>query len=128
MSEPTLADLLRDLSEKTTTLVRQEVLLAKTELQESLAGLGRGAALVAVGGAILYSAFVVLLGAGALALASVLGIAVWLSALVVAATVAIMGAVCLRVGWMRLRRTSIVPTATIASVKEDVTWLKDHAP
>jgi hypothetical protein len=37
--EPTLSELLVDLSEKITTLVRQEVLLAKAEIQESVARL-----------------------------------------------------------------------------------------
>jgi hypothetical protein len=37
--EPTLSELVVDLSEKITTLVRQEVLLAKAEIQESVARL-----------------------------------------------------------------------------------------
>jgi hypothetical protein len=110
--EPTLSELLIDLSEKTTKLVRQEVLLAKTEIQESLAAMGKGIGLLVAGGVVLYSALVVFLGACVLALGEWLGVDLWVSAVLVAAIVAIAGA-CLQAGWRALRRVSVIPTKTI---------------
>ena len=87
MTEPTLSELLVELSEKVTTLFRQEAPLAKAEIQESVASPRRGLVLVVADGAILYSAAVVLLGAVVLGLANWLGLPLWLSALLVATVV-----------------------------------------
>src|SRR4051812_37469121 len=83
-SEPALGDLIRALAQDSATLVRQEVALAKAELQENVKSVARDIAMVAVGG--------VLALIGVLVLIAFLVIAVgdavdeyWLGALIVGA-------------------------------------------
>jgi uncharacterized membrane protein len=83
--------LLRELSEETSTLVRQEVQLAKAELSEKAKQAGKGAGLLA-GAAVMG---VALLGAFTAFLIAVIALAlsVWLAALVVTMAYAVIVAV-----------------------------------
>ena len=120
------AELLRQLANETTTLVRKELELAKAEMSEKgkKAGLGAGmfggagiAALLALG---TLTAFVVL------ALDSVMP--AWLAALLVAlAWAAVAGALALT-GRQRLQEaTPPKPDQTVESVKEDIAEAKSAA-
>ena len=53
--------LLRDLRDETTTLLRQEVALAKTEMKENVSRMGSHAAQIAIGGFVAYAGIIVLL-------------------------------------------------------------------
>ena len=53
--------LLRELRDETTTLLRQEVALAKTEMKENLSRFGSNVAHIAIGGFIAYAGAIVLL-------------------------------------------------------------------
>jgi len=117
------ADLLRDLSQQTTDLVRQEIDLAKAELGEKgkQAGLGAGM----FGGAGIFGA-----GAfAALTTAIVVGLdqamALWLAALIVAVVYgAVAAALALR-GKQKVQEVGApVPEQATESVKEDVQWAK----
>src|SRR5512139_3165331 len=81
----TLTGLFADLWRETSTLLRDEVALAKAELHEKVAQLGSGVSAVAAGGAILFAGFVVLLFAAVAGLALVLPPehASWLAPLIV---------------------------------------------
>jgi uncharacterized membrane protein YqjE len=129
--EPDLRDrpvgeLVRDLSQQTSTLVRQELDLAKAELAQKGKQAGAGAGLL-VGAAI-----VALLGLGALTacLIALLATAMetWLAALIVAVVyVAIAGGLAV-VGRGRIKQaTPAKPEQTIETVKEDVQWAKTRA-
>jgi len=120
------ADLLRDLSNELTTLVHEEVALAKTELSEKTKRMGAGAGLF--GGA----AVLGLLGAGALVAAAIAGIAtalsVWLSALIVGGVLLVIAGVLSLTGRSEVSRaTPPIPEEAIQSSKEDVEWLKTQA-
>jgi uncharacterized membrane protein YqjE len=124
--ERPMAELLRGLSEQTTTLVHQELELAKLEMAEKgkRAGLGAGM----FGGA----ALVALYALGALTAAIVLLLATamagWLAALIVAAAyAAIAGGLALRGRSEARRATPPVPQQASDSVKEDVQWAKTRA-
>lgn len=124
--EPTAADLVKQLSEQTSTLVRQEVELAKAELAEKgkRAGLGIGM----FGGSGLF----VLYGLGALVAAAILAlataVAAWLAALIVAAVLGSLAAVLALLGRTELNQaTPPVPERAAESVKEDVEWVKTRA-
>src|SRR5207253_2941017 len=56
-----IAGLLRELRDETTTLMRQEVALAKTEIKENVSRMGGHAAHIAVGGFVAYAGVIVLL-------------------------------------------------------------------
>jgi hypothetical protein len=121
-----IGELVKQLSEQTSTLVRQEIELAKTEMAERGKAAGKGAGIL--GGA----SVVGLLAAGALTAFLILLLAeamdAWLAALIVAVVYAIGAAVLAETGRGRLREgMPPTPEQTIESVKEDAQWAKTRA-
>jgi len=126
LRDQSIGDLLKRLSEETTTLVRQELELAKAEATQKGKEAGVGAGLF--GGA----GVVGLLALGALTAAIILALDLampgWLAALIVALVYgAIAGVLALR-GRDRFKQASPpVPEQTIETVKEDARWAKTRA-
>jgi hypothetical protein len=123
-----LAGLLSDLWRETTTLVHDEVELAKADITEKVAQAGRGVGAVATGGAVLFSGFLVLLGAAVGALWRVLppDMAPWLAPLIVGAIVAIVGGVMLSGGLKKLKAENLKPERTLQSLRADRDLAKEH--
>jgi MFS family permease len=120
------SELVKQLADQTSTLVRQEMELAKAELREKgkLAGMGAGA----FGGAGLLGLFAL----GALTAAAILGLATtvdgWLAALIVAAVYGAVAGVLALVGRTKVQAaTPPIPEQTTESVKEDVEWTRTRA-
>ena len=118
-----VGELVRDLSEQTTALVRQEVELAKAELAVKARSAGIGAGMFGGAGALGFYA----LGALTATLILVLATAVdaWLAALIVTVAYgAIAGLLALR-GKARVQSaTPPVPEQAVESAKEDVRYTK----
>jgi uncharacterized membrane protein YqjE len=119
-------ELLKELSDHTTTLVKQEIELAKAELQEKgkKAGLGAGM----FGGAGLFGvfAFAALTTAVIAALDSAMPL--WLAALIVTVVYgAIAGVLALQGRDKVQQATPPIPEQATESVKEDVQWAKTRA-
>jgi len=119
-------ELLRLLSEQTSTLVRQEIELAKAELAERGKSAGAGAGLL--GGA----GLIALLAVGALTACLVLlldkAMDTWVAALIVALAYAAAAALIALSGRERLREgMPPAPEQTVESMKEDVRWAKTRA-
>jgi hypothetical protein len=139
------ADIVRQLAQETTTLVkqelelvrteatrvgegvltlaRQELQLAKAEMSEKGKKAGAGAGLIGVAGGIgllaggAFTAFLILALDGVMPN--------WLAALLVAAGYAVVAAVLFSVGKNRVQDAGpFVPEQTVDSVKEDVQWAK----
>ena len=116
-------ELVKDLSQQASTLVRKEIDLAKVEMAEKgrKAGVGLGAlagaaaaALAALGA---LTAFLILALDGAMPS--------WAAALVVTLVWAAVGVVLGAVGREKLREMgSPVPEKTVDTLKEDIEWLK----
>jgi hypothetical protein len=120
-----LGQLLGDLSRQLSTLVRQEIDLARTETTARVSAVSRDAALIGAGAALGYAGLLFLLAALA-ALLIQAGLDPWLSALLVGAvTLAIGGALAWR-GREGLRTTSVVPERTIETLKDDAEWAKEQ--
>jgi hypothetical protein len=122
-----VGDLVKQLADQTSTLVRQEIDLARAEMTEKGRVAGKGAGLL--GGA----ALVGLLAAGALTACLVLVldlvVADWLAALIVAVAFAAVAAFLGLKGRDRIKRaTPPVPRQTVETVKEDVEWAKTRTP
>jgi MFS family permease len=122
-----IGDLVKQLAGQTSTLVRQEIDLAKAELKEKGRVAGEGAGMF--GGA----AVVGLLAAGALTACLILALSKvvpdWLAALIVALVLGAVAAVLALQGRDRVRAaTPPVPEQTVETVKEDVEWAKSHRP
>ena len=125
-TERPMGELMRELSAQTSTLVHQELELAKLELAEKGKQAGVGAGMF--GGA----GVVGLYAAGALTACFVLALATavtgWLAALIVAAVYgAVAGALAL-MGKAKVKQAvPPVPEQATESVKEDVQWTKTRA-
>lgn len=120
-----LGELFSDLTREMSTLVRQEVALAKTEMTEKVSYVGKNAAMLVVGGALVYAAVLALIATCIIALANALPW--WLAALIVAVVVAIVGGVLAWLGVENLKKAQLAPTKTVDTIKEDATWIKQQA-
>ena len=123
LRERPIGDLVKQLAGQTSTLVRQEIDLAKAEMSQKAGVAGQGAGLL--GGA----AAVGLLAAGALTACLILALTEvvpdWLAALIVALVMGATAAVLALQGRNRIRAaTPPVPEQTVETVKEDVEWAK----
>jgi membrane protein len=121
-----IAELIRELSEQSSTLVHKELELAKLELAQKGERAGIGAGMF--GGA----GLVGLYAAGALTAAVVLLLATtmagWLAALVVAAAYGLIAGGLALAGRSQIQQaTPPVPEQATESVKEDVRWAKAKA-
>jgi phosphate/sulfate permease len=129
--ERSIGQLLKELTQESSTLLKQEVNLAKTEMSEKASRVGANLGAVAVGGA------VALLGAIALLLAAVYGltsilnnfmnqeVAVWLAPLIVGGILAAVGYSLIKKALATLKQESITPQRTTQSLQENKEWLKE---
>ena len=127
LRERPIGDLVKQLAGQTSTLVRQELDLAKAEMSQKASIAGKGAGLL--GGA----AVVGLLAAGALTAFLILLLSeamdAWLAALIVTVVMAAVAAALGLAGRNRIRAaTPPVPEQTVETVKEDVEWAKNQMP
>jgi len=127
LRERPMGDLVKQLAGQTSTLVRQEVDLAKAELAEKGRIAGQGAGLFA-GGAV-----VGMMAAGALTALLILvldtAMDAWLAALIVTVVLGAVAAVLALQGRNRIRAaTPPVPQQTVETLKEDVEWAKTRTP
>ena len=123
--ERSLGELFADLVNELTTLVRQEIALARTELGQKAAQVGRDIGFLALGGAVAYAGFLALMAALVIALGE-LGVPWWLSALIVGLVVAGAGYLLVRRGLDALRTTSFTPQQTMETLREDAQLLKER--
>lgn len=116
-----LGDLFSELSRETGTLIRKEVELATTEMTSKAKVAGAHAGTVAAGGALAHAGLLVLLAAVVIGLAQ-LGVTPWLAALLVGLLTMGIGYALANRGLAGLRRTSVAPTQTIETLKENAQW------
>jgi xanthine/uracil permease len=122
--ERSLGDLFAELSREVSTLVRQEVHLAKAEVSQKASQVGRNVAFVALGGFIAYAGFLALIAALILGLSEFM--AGWLAALLVGLIICAVGYLLLQTGINELKRVNPVPRRTVESLKEDAEWVKQQ--
>ncbi len=106
------ADLLRDM----TTLVRQELALARTEVTDKATAVGKDAGLVAGGGLLGFVGLLAIVAALIELLAAILPR--WLSALLVGAALAGGGAAAAKKGLEAIRQEDLVPRQTLEAAQE----------
>lgn len=123
LTDRSTGELLKRLSNETTTLVKQEIDLLKAELAAKAkpagmgAGMFGGAGLFGLGAFLALTAFFIALLDGA--------VPIWAAALIVAAVYAAIAGVLALTGRQKVREaTPVAPEQTIDSVKEDVQWAK----
>lgn len=123
-----VAELLADLWRESTSLVQDELALAKAEMAEKGRQFAAGAGAIAQGGAILLAGFIVLLLAAANALAMVLPqqLAPWLAPLIVGAIVMLIGYAMLAAGRRKAAAEKLQPTRSIDSLRQDRHLVREH--
>jgi uncharacterized membrane protein YqjE len=120
-------ELLKELSDQTTTLAKQEVELAKAELAEKGKQAGKGAGMFGGAGLFGVTAFLALTACVIALLATALD-HVWLAALIVAVVYAAVAGVLAITGKQKVQEAAPpVPEQAKESVKEDVQWAKTQA-
>jgi len=122
--ERSLGDLFAELASETSTLVRQEMALAKTEMTQKAMQVGRGVGVIGAGGVIAHAGLLALIAALILGLGTFMPL--WLSALIVGLLVVVIGYVMIQQGRAALKRTDLTPNKTIETLKEDVEWAKEQ--
>jgi len=120
-----LGELFGDLTRSMSTLIRQEIDLARTEMTARATRVSRDAAVAGAGGLLLYAALLFLLGTALLILIE-LGVTAWLAALIVTIVTAAIGGVLVAAGQAGLKKADLAPRRTIESVKDDATWAKER--
>jgi uncharacterized membrane protein YqjE len=123
LHEQPIGELLKQLASETTTLVRQELELAKAEMREKAGKAGPGFGMIGAAGG------VALLALGALTTFFILALdgalPNWLAALIVAIVYGAIAALLYMRGKEKVDDAgSPAPRQTIESVKEDVEWAK----
>lgn len=120
----TTGQLVTQLSEQMSRLVRDEVALAKLEVGEKSKRLGVGAGMFGVAGVLAVYGLAAALVTAGLALALVLS--GWLAALIVTAAIFALAGLLALVGLKSVKRgVPPVPQTAIASVKQDVAVIKE---
>ena len=124
-------DLLREVTSDFSALFRKEVELAKVELSEKAADVGKNVGALAVGGAVLFAGALALLAA----LVNLVGwviaeiasaeLAVWLAPLLVGLALAFVGWGMVQKAMTALRTASLAPEQTTQSLQENKEWLKE---
>ena len=123
LRERPIGELLKQLSQETTTLVKQELDLAKAEVAEKGQKAGKGVGMFGGAGVLgflalgAFTAFLIMLLDGA--------VPNWAAALIVAVVYAAIAGVLALQGKNKVQEaTPPVPEQTVDSVKEDVQWAK----
>lgn len=120
---PSLGELISRVTSEFSTLVREEVALAKVEIQESVSRITTDAILVIVGGVIAYTGLLALIAAAILGLARTVD--PWLSALLIGLVIVLAGVFMLLRGLRDLRDVGPVPERTKQTLKEDAEMMKE---
>jgi uncharacterized membrane protein YqjE len=126
-----IGELLGELRDDASSLLRQEVELAKSELKESAQRVFRDIAILAVGGLILVLASIAItigLSAGMYVLIDLVApewAAMWLGPLAAALILGAVGAILIQVGRKRLRGERLSPDLTKETMKENKEWIRE---
>lgn len=122
--ERSLGELFSELAQETSTLVRQEVTLAKTEVSDKASRAGKHVGVLAAGGALAYAGLLAILAAVIVLLNMVMPL--WVAALLVGLAAVVVGYLLVRRGLDALKREDFAPRETIETLKEDQQWAKDQ--
>jgi uncharacterized membrane protein YqjE len=122
--ERSIGELFSDLANETSTLIRQEVKLAATEMTQKATFAGKQIVYVAIGLLLGVVSLLALIGALIFGLATM--IALWKSALVVGIVAALIALAVIWKGAAALRDMRLVPRQTLLSIKEDKQWLENQ--
>ncbi len=124
-ADQSIGQLVGQISQDSSQLVRDEFRLAKAELSASAKKIGIGV------GAFAAAAVLALFGLGALVATAILALALvlpgWLAALIVAVVILVIAGIAALVGKGKVSAGAAAPQQSVQSVKEDVAVIKESA-
>jgi uncharacterized membrane protein YqjE len=124
---PSLGVLLRDLAEGSSSLIRQEIRLARLELAEVLGAVTTGTIAIVAGSVLLLlGALALLVGLILLGGDQWLRDRYWLAALIVFVVAGGLALWFMSRGASMLSPRQLAPDETVATLKEDTAWLKQR--
>jgi hypothetical protein len=113
-NQASIGDLLSDLARQASTLIRQEIDLAQTEMRQNAMRLQRNVTMMVAGGLIALLGLGGLVAMGIGLLAQVLP--TWEASGIIGGAVALIGLIVLISGQVGLRRTQLAPTRTLRAM------------
>ncbi|KUH99273.1 hypothetical protein AU188_11480 [Mycobacterium sp. IS-3022] len=122
-ADPSIGELMSQLSTQTSRLIRDEMRLAQKEFQESAKHAGIGAGLFSVAGLLAFFGAATLIAAAVAALSLVLE--VWAAALIMAAALFVVAGIAALIGRKQAREVTPAAPKTVETVKADIQELKD---
>jgi len=123
--DSSVGDLLGRVTTDLSTLMRQEVELAKVEIKEEATKAGKASGMLAGAGAVGYLVLVFLALALMFALDAAMPIG-W-AALITAVLLGIVAAVLFALGRKQFQQVNPKPEQTVETLKEDVQWAKNRS-
>ncbi len=123
-NDKSIGELFTDLTQGVSTLVRQEVQLAKTEISEHISAGVKGIGFLIVAGCLAFVGFQALVAAAILGLSLV--VAPWLAAMIVAVALLLVAGVLVPSALSGLKKMAAPPKKTIETLKEDAQWIKQQ--
>ncbi|MFN7945412.1 MAG: phage holin family protein [Blastocatellia bacterium] len=118
-----LGELISDLASQSSSLIRDEIALARQELREKVKTVQAALMIIALGAVTALVAVLALCAAVILALSEYLK--PWQSALLTGGVLAVAAGIIIAVGLSHLRQTSLKPEQTIETLEENKEWLKE---
>ena len=122
-----LGNLIGDLAQEATSLMRKEVELVKLEMSEKIDKTTAAASSIAVGGGVLYAGFLVFLIFAVAGLDTILDRwypTQWLAPLIVSMVVLVIGYALLKSGQKKLQKDALVPRRTLRSLRQDARFMQ----
>lgn len=123
-TDKSLPELVRDLMNQFSTMVRHEVGLVRAEVSEKVSLASSGVGMLAGALALGIPAITILLLSAVAALAAVLE--VWLSALIVGAVAALVAAAMAAKGRANLKARNLAPDRTMESLRHDAHLVRER--
>lgn len=122
-ADASIGELMSQLSEQTSRLVRDEMKLAQKELQRSVKHAGIGAGLVSAAGLLAVLGLLTLIAAGVAALSLVLP--VWAAAVIVAAVLFVVAGIAALLSRRQAAEIAPPPHESVESIKADIQEVKE---
>lgn len=123
-NDSSLGELFAALTGQITSLVRQEIQLAKAETTTKVVRIGKDIGILVAGAAVLYAGLLAIVAALIILLDH--WIPAWISALVVGVIVAAVGGYLVQRGRTNLAHEDLTPHQTVESLKENAQWAKEQ--
>jgi uncharacterized membrane protein YqjE len=122
--ERSLGELFSELSNELSTLLRQEMALARAEMSQKLSRAAKDAVFVVIGGVLAFGGYLALIATLIIVLTFL--VPLWLSALIVTVVFLVVGFIFVQRGLSDLKKVNPVPERTVESLKEDKEWAKEQ--